>query len=198
MKLIPRVLLRQLVANLPARNIKHNDRPYLRRFYVGTFCGIRFYIHHFVGSDPDGLHNHPWKHGGSVILNGYYWEERRFCLAHNARKIRCINFVGGDDLHRVVVPDELDAVVFDLDGGGCHNYRVLFPNLGVWTLFWHSKKVMPWATIKDKGGFKQYYEEDPTHKMTDGHSDWYKTAQKGKQVFPDLDTSALARATLPL
>lgn len=188
MKLIPLVLLQKLAANLPARNIKHEGRPYLRRYYLGTAFGIRFYIHHFVDSDPDGLHNHPWLHGGSILLNEWYWEERRWCMAHNARKIRFFNLVGGDDLHRVVVPEHLRAVenFVDLDCGGWHNHQwiVTKPWLGVWTLFWHSKKVMPWATIKNKGSFKQYYEEDPQHSMTNGHSDWWKTAPLGKEVFP--------------
>lgn len=186
MKLIPRALLQKLAANLPARDIRHNGRPYLRRFYVGTIFGIRIYLHHFVDSDPDGLHNHPWLFGGSVILNGWYFEERRFCRAALARRIRYFNFVNGDTLHRVVVPSELNAVVVDLDAGGYHNWRVSFPYLGVWTLFWHTKKVMNWGTLKDKGIFTQYVEEFSTYSQTNGHSNWYKYALKGKQLFSDL------------
>lgn len=186
MKLIPRALLQKLAANLPARDIRHNGRPYLRRFYVGTIFGIRIYLHHFVDSDPDGLHNHPWMYGGSIILAGWYYEERRFCPGCNARSIHCINFVGGDVLHRVVLPSHLNAVVVDLDAGGFHNWRVSFPYLGVWTLFWHTKKVMSWGTLKDKGTFTQYVEEYPSHTQTKGHSDWHKTAPKGKQLFSDL------------
>lgn len=186
MQLIPRRLIAKLAENLPARNIKHptgdpDGRPYLRRYYVGTLLGIRFYIHHFVDSDPDGLHNHPWRYGGSLVLADYYFEERRHCLGHNARRIRFINFVNGDTLHRVIVPDELKAVY------NIHYEWQVFTDawrLGVWTLFWHTRKVMPWATIKDKGTFKQYYEEQPSFTLTAGHSDWWKKAAKGKYVFP--------------
>lgn len=186
MKLLPRKLLEMVAERLPARNIKHGNRPYLRRYYLGTIFGVRFYIHHFVGSDPDGLHNHPWRFGGSVVLNGYYFEERRFCLGTNARRISLLNWVHGDTLHRVIVPTELEAT-HKFNHGGFDSWIVAYPWLGVWTLFWHTRKIMPWATIKDKGGFKQYHEETPTHSMTNGHSDWWRTAPKGKQLFPGYE-----------
>lgn len=183
MNLIPRRVLESVANTLPARNIKHHERPYLRRFYLCTKFGVRYYLHHFVDSDPDGLHNHPWRFGGSVILTDYYNEERRWCRGQAARMLSLFNVVNGDTLHRVIVPPHLKAVVFDLDGGGYHNYRVGYPNLGVWTLFWHTEKVMPWATLKDKGAFVQYYEESPTYDLEEGHSIWWKTAPKGKELF---------------
>lgn len=192
MKLIPRRLLEKLANELPARNIAHptgspNARPYLRRYYLCTLFGIRCYLHHFVDSDPDGLHNHPWRFGGSIILNEWYFEERRWCLGLHARIIRFFNVVNGDTFHRVIIPSSLKAVVFDLDGGGYHNFRVGKPHLGVWTLFFHTALVMPWATVKDKGAFKQYHEETGTHPREDGHSTWWKTAPKGKELFGDYN-----------
>lgn len=180
-----RRLCEKLSLRLPARDIRHptndpNGRPYLRRYYLGTVFGIRFYLHHFVDSDPDGLHNHPWRFGGSIILAGWYRQERRYGI----RRIRCINIVNGDTLHRVVVPTELRAItVKPLDGILKQYYQVTFPKLGVWTLFFHTKKVMPWAVLKNKGLYVQYYIEEPTFEVEDGHSQWYKTAPTGEQLF---------------
>lgn len=195
---LPRRWLEKLANKLPARDIRHpagsnNARPYLRRFYLGTVCGIRFYLHHFVDSDPDGLHNHPWRFGGSILLAGVYREERRFCRGDMARKVNLVNWVHGDTLHRVVVPPELSGVVFDLDASGYHNYRVTKPWLGVWTLFWHTKKVMTWGTLhpmqddlsKKLGWSHVYSVEEPEYAITEGHSDWWKIAKTGREVFGD-------------
>ncbi len=162
-------LLQHVGMFLPLRLIYHEGRPYLRRYYVGTFLGIRCYLHHFVDSDPDGLHNHPWRFGASIILSGSYQEERRFCKAPNQRWIRWFNLVNGDTLHRVLICK---------DGAG--------NPMTVWSLFFHTKKLMPWATVKDKGVYKQYFEEQPEHTQIDGHSSWYVNAPKGRDLLhPD-------------
>lgn len=181
-----RLLCERIARELPARDIKHEDRHYLRRYHVGTIAGIRIYLHHFVDSDPVGLHNHPWRFGGSFILAGYYYEERRFCRLPFSRRIRFCNIVNGDTLHRVNVPKELNATTND--HGMLRPNVVIRPDLGVWTLFWHTRKVMPWATLKDKGVFIQYYEEHPEHKQKDGHSRWHEQAPKGKEVFALTDS----------
>lgn len=186
MKLVPRKILEALSRELPARDIRHDGRPYLRRYYLGTVLGIRFYLHHFVDSDPDGLHNHPWRFGGSIILNGFYFEERRFCLGTNARRISCINFVHGDTLHRVVIPRKLCAVFQDWVNWSLNNnegWNVDRPNLGVWTLFWHTPLKMTWNTFVNKGVFTQVVEHLPNHPREEGHSAWYRTAPKGKELF---------------
>lgn len=193
MKLVPRKILQALANRLPARDIRHptgspTARPYLRRYYVCTIpiINLRVYIHHFVDSDPDGLHNHPWKFGGSILLNGHYYEERRFCPNKSARRINYWNIVNGDTLHRVVVPVELKAVTQDWHNWANNTnegWTVPRPDLGVWTLFFHTEKVMTWATLKDKGAFTQYVSEEPEHTVTKGHSNWYKTAPKGKELF---------------
>lgn len=178
---VMRLLCERVARQLPARDIKHNGRHYLRRYYVGTILGVRIYLHHFVDSDPADLHNHPWRFGGSLVLAGFYYEERRFCRMPFARRVSLLNIVNGDTLHRVVVPNSLGAT--SNVNGMLRENVVCLPELGVWTLFWHTKKVMAWATIKDKGVFKQYYEEQPTHEVKEGHSRWYETAKKGKEVF---------------
>lgn len=174
-----RVIVEKISRELPARNIEHNGRPYLRRFHLGTIFGVRFYLHHFIDSDPDGLHNHPWRFGGSFVLVGHYYEERRFCMGVNARRINLINIINGDTLHRVVIPRALKAVA-----PGFFWHWVVFPKKGVWTLFWHTTPRMMWATLKDKGTFTQYLPHAPNFPRDEGgHSTWWKSAPKGKELF---------------
>ena len=73
-----RRLLYWLTDRLPARIINGDDgSPYLERYYVGTFFGLRAYIHRFVASDPDrGTHSHPWQRSLSLVLVGGHKEIR--------------------------------------------------------------------------------------------------------------------------
>lgn len=156
---------------LPLRIINHDGKPYLRRYYVGTIplLGIRIYLHHFVDSDPVGLHNHPAKLSVSLLLSGTYQEERRWCPIPDQRTIRLLNVLTADSMHRVLL---------FRDGAG--NPR------DVWTLFFHTRKVMPWATLKEKGVFVQYVEEFPENILVNGHSQWHLKAMKGKEIlYPD-------------
>ncbi len=100
MSLMSRLLWR-LSAHLPMRVINDGQRQYLVRYYVGTLFGWRFYLHQFVGSDPDrGLHCHPWRLAFSIILSGWYYEE----TSYGTRKVRWFNWLTGDTFHRVVLP----------------------------------------------------------------------------------------------
>jgi hypothetical protein len=54
-----------------------NNEPYLERYYVflkdrGVFP-FNVFLHKFLKSDPDDLHDHPWPYA-TLILKGGYWE----------------------------------------------------------------------------------------------------------------------------
>lgn len=54
-----------------------DNEPYLERYYVflkdrKTFP-FNIFIHKFLKSDPDDLHDHPWGYF-TLILRGGYWE----------------------------------------------------------------------------------------------------------------------------
>ena len=98
-----RKLLFWLTSHLPCRIIAEEGSVYLERYYLFTLLGWRFYLHRFVGSDPDrGLHDHPWSRAFSIILAGWYWEQTR----SGTRKVRWLNTLTGDTFHRVVLPSE--------------------------------------------------------------------------------------------
>lgn len=55
-----------------------NDAPYLERYYLflkdrGEHFPFNIFLHHFLRSDPDHVHDHPWPYF-TIILRGGYWE----------------------------------------------------------------------------------------------------------------------------
>lgn len=155
-----RRFLMWLSARLPVREIKHQGRPYLERYHVGTLFGYwRIYLHRFVDSDPDGLHSHPWRWGATIVLAGWYLEQRRF----GHRVVRWFGLVNGDTFHRVLVP----------------------AHATVWTLFIHSPRVMNWGFLRNprygmRGPIMQY--EEVGDGRPSAHGDWWRKAPKGRDL----------------
>jgi hypothetical protein len=54
-----------------------NNEPYLERYYLFLKDRKRFpfnvFLHKFLKSDPDDVHDHPWPYF-TLILKGGYWE----------------------------------------------------------------------------------------------------------------------------
>lgn len=55
-----------------------NNEPYLERYYIffkdrPEYFPFNIFIHKFLKSDPDELHDHPWGFF-TVVLSGGYWE----------------------------------------------------------------------------------------------------------------------------
>ncbi len=117
-------MLKHLTRNRPARLIKLNRQPYLERLYIGSLFGVQVVLHRFLSCDGEqGVHNHPWRYGLSVVLRGGYVEERAFDL-HPKRgalvRTRCVNWlsvVNGNTFHRIA--------------------RI---KPGTWTLFMHTRR----------------------------------------------------------
>ncbi len=164
MKLQIRHLLLQLSDRLPARHIKHEGRPYLERYFLAHFLGLRVYLHHFVASDPDGVHNHPWRYSLSIILCGWYMEQR----LDEWRVRKWLNWITGDTFHRIVLPEG---------------------SPGVWSIFIHSRRVKPWGMLRERSALTE--ERLSWHPTTvfevagagdTPHSDWHLTAPKGRDL----------------
>lgn len=166
-----RAFLMWLSGRLPARIIAHQGQPYLERYYVGTPFGLRVYLHRFVDSDPDGLHDHPWRWSLSVILFGWYFEQRRGADVYFIR--RWFNWITGDTFHRVVLPSTTEW-------HGTSRYREC------WSLFIHSPRCKGWGFLREVDGapcarsllIYNPAGAPPTTRFTD----WYKTAPKGRDI----------------
>jgi hypothetical protein len=154
---------------LPARIINDGEHDYLERYYVGTLFGVRFYLHRFIGSDPDrGLHDHPWRWAFSLILSGYYYEQTRYGLT----KKRLFNFLTGDSFHRVILPRKSE--IRAQDSYGVHLALVEPADaLPCWTLFCHrAARVKTWGFLRGTT-----YLPHPS-----ADQGWWKTAPKGRQL----------------
>lgn len=146
---------------LPGRVIDDGDQPYLERYYVATVRGVRIYLHRFVGSDPDrGVHDHPWRWAFSLVLAGWYLEERR----EGFRSVRWINWLTGDTFHRVILPT---------DG-----------TREVWTLFIHrAGDVKPWGFLRPMVDYEGIFAFFP-FVYPGGRKDpcWWRSAPRGRSL----------------
>lgn len=140
-------LLFWITSFLPLREINDGGVPYLERYYLFTILGWRFYIHRFVGSDPDrGLHDHPWARAYSFILNGWYWEQTRSGI----RPVRWFNTLVGDNFHRVVLPQRKTPYYEYIQGRKTIvGYLDTLQYQPCWTLFIHKVgDVKPWGFLR--------------------------------------------------
>lgn len=55
---------------------RQNDEPYLERYYVflrdRKYFPFNIFIHKFLKSDPDHVHDHPWAYATLILRGGYY------------------------------------------------------------------------------------------------------------------------------
>jgi hypothetical protein len=53
-----------------------NNQPYLERYYIflkdRTWFPFNAFIHKFLKSDPDDVHDHPWPYATLILKGGYY------------------------------------------------------------------------------------------------------------------------------
>jgi hypothetical protein len=53
-----------------------NNEPYLERYYLflkdRTWFPFNIFLHRFLKSDPDDVHDHPWPYATIILKGGYY------------------------------------------------------------------------------------------------------------------------------
>jgi hypothetical protein len=117
-----------------------NNEPYLERYYVFLRDRKRFpfnvFLHKFLKSDPDDVHDHPWPYA-TLILKGGYWEwvpqfnskgEKVGEIAH-WRKPGHFRTCSANSFHRI----ELD------------------PSVECWTLFMPGPQKREWGFLTRRG-----------------------------------------------
>jgi hypothetical protein len=133
-------LLLKLLDRLGRRRVvmdRVNNEPYLERYYLflkdrDTFP-FNIFLHKFLRSDPDDLHDHPWPYA-TVILKGGYWEwtpvfdaeGRKLTEVAKWRAPGHVRFNSAKSLHRI----ELD------------------PGVECWTLFMPGAKTREWGFVQ--------------------------------------------------
>ena len=120
-------------------NDRLDDEPYLERYYLFLKNREEFpfniFLHKFLKSDPDDLHDHPWNYR-TFILWGGYWEYTKSSDGKIQKHWRCplhYRFSSAKSFHRI----ELDK-----------NRPIC------WTLFIPGKKIRDWGFNTKDGWVK--------------------------------------------
>lgn len=132
----------QLLEKLGRKRIVYDrvdDQPYLERYYLflkdrGDKFPFNIFLHKFLKSDTDDLHDHPWPYVTVILKGGYYeWtpvydstgkfltEVCKWCGPGHFRKCSATS------LHRI----ELDE------------------NVTCWTLFMPGRKQREWGFLQN-------------------------------------------------
>ena len=101
-----------------------SNEPYLERYYLflkdRKSFPLNIFLHKFLKSDPDDLHDHPWPYATIILKGGYYeWipnydkNGKRLCEVAVWRKPGHFRVSSANSFHRI----ELD------------------PDVTCWTLF---------------------------------------------------------------
>jgi hypothetical protein len=131
-------------------NDRQDKDPYLERYYLflkdrGNFP-FNIFLHKFLKSDPDDLHDHPWSYY-TIILSGGYWEHTPDTTDVSTGEIETtkkkwwgpgtIRFAKSTQRHRI----ELDK-------------DLLAKNEATWTLFIPGAKSREWGFWTQSGWIK--------------------------------------------
>ena len=107
---------------------REDNEPYLERYYVflrdRTWFPFNVFIHKFLKSDPDDLHDHPWPYM-TIILRGGYWEWTNNRPTPQWKGAGQIRFGHSTDYHRI----ELE------------------PGVECWTMFVPGPKQRDWGFL---------------------------------------------------
>ena len=117
-----------------------NNEPYLERYYVflkdRKSFPFNIFIHKFLKSDPDDLHDHPWSYFTLILKGGYYeWIPGTNCEIRKWRGPGPFRICRAKSLHRIELKE----------GTTC------------WTVFMPFQKVREWGFIS-KGVWVQWEE----------------------------------------
>jgi hypothetical protein len=119
---------------------RQNDEPYLERYYLflkdRKHFPFNMFLHKFLKSDPDDVHDHPWPYATLILKGGYYeWTPvfdkdgkmtAETCTWRGAGHFRTCS---ANSYHRI----ELD------------------PNITAWTLFMPGPQKREWGfLVKNK------------------------------------------------
>jgi hypothetical protein len=115
---------------------RQSNEPLLERYYVFLKDRKRFpfnvFIHKFLKSDPDDVHDHPWPYATLILKGGYYeWipnfdsQGRKFSETRKWRGPGHFRVCGANSYHRI----ELD------------------PSVECWTMFMPGPQQRQWGFL---------------------------------------------------
>ena len=116
-----------------------SSEPYLERYYLflkdRKHFPFNIFIHKFLKSDPDDLHDHPWPYATIILKGGYY--EWTPVYDKNGRKITEVSRWCGPGSFRVCSANSFHRIELD-------------PDVTCWTLFMPGPQRREWGfMVKD-------------------------------------------------
>lgn len=121
-----------------------NNEPYLERYYLflkdRKHFPFNIFLHKFLKSDPDDVHDHPWPYA-TLILKGGYWE---WSPQFNSKGEK----VG--EIARWCGPGS-----FRMAGATSYHRIELDPTVECWTLFMPGPQLREWGFLR-KGQWIQH------------------------------------------
>jgi hypothetical protein len=134
-------------------NDRVDNEPYLERYYVflkdRSWFPFNIFVHKFLKSDPDDVHDHPWPFA-TLILRGGYWEWTPiFDNCGNKIAEKCAWYGAGS---------------FRTAGANTYHRIELDPAVTCWTLFMPGIKQRDWGfLVKNKWvQWEQYLKQRKT------------------------------------
>ncbi len=127
-----------------------SEEPYLERYYVFLKDRTRFpfnvFIHKFLKSDPDDVHDHPWPYATLILKGGYYEWTPNF--NSNGEMIGETRHWRGPGHFRICKPNSYHRIE-------------LKPDVTAWTMFMPGPQKREWGfLVKNKwipnGEYLQY------------------------------------------
>jgi hypothetical protein len=117
-----------------------NDEPYLERYYLflkdRSSFPFNIFLHKFLKSDPDDVHDHPWPYATLILKGGYY--EWIPVFNNQGAKIGEVAKWRGPGHFRIC--------------GATSYHRIeLDPSVTTWTLFMPGPKRREWGFLTKRG-----------------------------------------------
>lgn len=131
-----------------------NNEPYLERYYVflkdrQTFP-FNVFLHRFLKSDPDDVHDHPWPYATLILKGGYWeWTPQFNSLGEKVGEIAKWRGAGH----------------FRTCGANSYHRIELDPTVECWTLFMPGPQKREWGFLTRQGWVQheQYLTERAAH-----------------------------------
>ena len=117
-----------------------SDEPYLERYYLflkeRDSFPFNVFLHKFLKSDPDDVHDHPWPYATLILKGGYYEWIPQF--NNKGQKISELQVWRGPGHFRIC-------------GANSFHRIELVPGITAWTLFMPGAKQRDWGfLVKNK------------------------------------------------
>lgn len=117
-----------------------DNEPYLERYYIFLKDRTRFpfnvFLHKFLKSDPDDVHDHPWNYATLILKGGYYeWIPQFNSQGQKSGEIAVWRGAGH---FRVCKANSYHRIEVD-------------PDTETWTLFMPMRKQREWGFLTRRG-----------------------------------------------